>query len=144
MLECFEPMFARRCLGRICSCVSILKVDAWQGAFRVAGVYGIACSGRNAPYAGNLAPRGQVDPISCDDFVERLMTRQDDTGAIPGTTTLADLFQVGEQVRVLNGPFRDFSATIQDFDAKDVATVLVEIFGRSTPVKLEFSDFEKL
>ena len=54
-------------------------------------------------------------------------------------------FEVGEQVRVTTGPFADFNGVISDIDvARSKLTVLVNIFGRETPVELEFSQVAKL
>ena len=47
-------------------------------------------------------------------------------------------YEVGEQVRVVTGPFADFNGAISDIDvARSKLTVLVNIFGRETPVELE-------
>lgn len=53
-------------------------------------------------------------------------------------------FMVGEYVRVKEGPFTDFNGTIEDVNyEKSKARVSVTIFGRATPVELEFSQIEK-
>jgi transcriptional antiterminator NusG len=54
-------------------------------------------------------------------------------------------FEMGEQVRVIQGPFADFNGAISDIDVgRSKLTVLVNIFGRETPVELELGQVAKL
>ena len=54
-------------------------------------------------------------------------------------------WEVGQAVRVTTGPFADFQASIQEINApKDKVKVLINIFGRETPVELEFTQIEKI
>jgi len=54
-------------------------------------------------------------------------------------------WEIGQAVRVNSGPFADFTGSIQEINApKDKVKVLISIFGRDTPVELEFSQIEKI
>ena len=54
------------------------------------------------------------------------------------------LFEEGENVRVIDGPFANFAGTVEEVKAeKQKVRVLVSIFGRATPVELDFGQVEK-
>lgn len=76
-----------------------------------------------------------------DKEVDIILQRIDDSKSNP-TQKLS--FEKGESVRVVDGPFKDFSGNVEDINyEKSKLRVSVVIFGRSTPVELDFSQIEK-
>jgi len=79
-------------------------------------------------------------PIT-DKEAELILRRVDDSAEKPTPKTL---FEPGEMVRVIDGPFNDFNGVVEEVNyEKSRLRVAVLIFGRSTPVELEFSQVEK-
>jgi transcriptional antiterminator NusG len=79
-------------------------------------------------------------PIT-DAEAEAILRRVEDSGEKPKPKTL---FEPGEVVRVTDGPFVDFNGAVEEVNyEKSRLRVAVLIFGRSTPVELEFSQVEK-
>ena len=78
-------------------------------------------------------------PISQKE-ADRILQRLEDTDKPKPKT----LFEPGEVVRVIDGPFADFNGVVEELDyEKNRIKVSVLIFGRSTPVDLEFGQVEK-
>jgi transcription termination/antitermination protein NusG len=79
-------------------------------------------------------------PISAKE-VEKIMTQMQEGVEKPRPKVL---FEVGEMVRVKEGPFTDFNGNVEEINyEKSRLRVSVTIFGRATPVELEFGQVEK-
>ena len=80
-------------------------------------------------------------PVPLEEYeVRRIMTNLEASKEAPKMS-----WSVGDAVRVVEGPFSDFTGKIEEVNAdKEKLKVLINIFGRDTPVELEFDQVEKL
>ena len=103
--------------------------DTWHLVRKTPNVMGFMGGTRNKPM-----------PLS-EDELNRITNRVEKTTEQPVFKTV---FESGETVRINDGPFNDFSGTVEEVDyEKNLIRVSVSIFGKSTPVELNFSQVEK-
>jgi transcriptional antiterminator NusG len=98
---------------------------------------------KNTPkVTGFLGSSGKPQAVS-DAEAARMLNSKEEAAAAPKQKVKVD-FEIGDTVKVLDGPFASFNGTVEglDFDRSRVK-VSVSIFGRATPVELEFEQVER-
>ena len=89
---------------------------------------------------GFLGPQGRPMPMR-DDEVNGILKRAEEGHEAPRNLIR---FEIGEQVKVADGPFEGFSGMVEEVDENaSRLKVTVSIFGRPTPVELEFTQVSK-
>ncbi|MEK6553918.1 MAG: transcription termination/antitermination protein NusG, partial [Bdellovibrionota bacterium] len=85
---------------------------------------------------------GNMKPTPVPEHEVLRITKQMETGAEKPKAKIS--FSVGEGVTVIDGPFNNFNGTVEEInEEKGKVKVLVSIFGRPTPVELDFVQVEK-
>ncbi|GAA0446844.1 MULTISPECIES: transcription termination/antitermination protein NusG [Sphingomonas] len=98
---------------------------------------------KNTPkVTGFLGSSGKPQPISEAEAARILNTKQE-AAAAPKQKIKVD-FEIGDSVKVLDGPFASFNGLVEELDFdKSKVKVSVSIFGRATPVELDFEQVER-
>ena len=90
---------------------------------------------------GFLGPQGRPMPMR-DAEVQQILGRVEEGQEAPRVEIS---FEIGEQVKVADGPFEDFDGLVEEVDEENQRLkVTVSIFGRATPVELEYTQVSKL
>jgi transcription termination/antitermination protein NusG len=100
---------------------------------------------KNTPkVTGFLGSSGKPQPISDAEAARILNTKDEAAAAAPKQKISVD-YEIGDAVKVLDGPFASFNGIVEELDfEKSRVKVSVSIFGRATPVELEFEQVERV
>jgi transcription termination/antitermination protein NusG len=100
---------------------------------------------KNTPkVTGFLGASGKPQPISDNEAARILNTKDEAAAAAPKAKISVD-YDIGDNVKVLDGPFASFNGLVEELDfEKSRVKVSVSIFGRATPVELEFEQVERV
>jgi transcriptional antiterminator NusG len=88
---------------------------------------------------------GKENPIALRKSEVNKMLGKMDEMAEAGGVTMSEPYIIGETIKIIEGPFNDFNGVIEEVhDEKKKLKVTVKIFGRSTPVELNYMQVEKI
>jgi transcriptional antiterminator NusG len=94
---------------------------------------------RNTPGVANLVGMGNMPTPLRPEEVAQILKRMEAEAPMVKVT-----YKVGERVRIVDGPFNDFRGVVSEIDMeKTKVRVMVSMFGRDTPVELDFLQVEK-
>ncbi|WP_375429434.1 transcription termination/antitermination protein NusG [uncultured Sphingomonas sp.] len=98
---------------------------------------------KNTPkVTGFLGAMGKPQAIS-ETEATRMLNSKEEAAAAPKQKIKVD-YEIGDAVKVLDGPFASFTGTVEELDFdKSKVKVSVSIFGRATPVELDFEQVER-
>jgi transcription termination/antitermination protein NusG len=98
---------------------------------------------KNTPkVTGFLGSSGKPQPIS-EAEAARILNTKEEAAAAPKQQIKVD-YEIGDSVKVLDGPFASFNGLVEELDFdKSKVKVSVSIFGRATPVELDFEQVER-
>ena len=106
-----------------------MEDNTWHLVRKTPNVMGFIGGTRNRPH-----------PLTDAEF-DKIVNRVDEAVESPKFKTV---FESGETVRINDGPFNDFNGIVEEVDyEKNLIKVSVSIFGKATPVELNFSQVEK-
>jgi len=95
---------------------------------------------RNTPGVTGFVGMGNEPTPLRPEEVKRIMERMDSEDKVVKVD-----YKIGERVRIVGGPFNDFPGTVSAIDSdREKVRVMVDFFGRETPVELSFMEVEKM
>lgn len=100
---------------------------------------------KNTPkVTGFLGSSGKPQAIS-DAQAARMLSSKDESGASAPKAQIKVDYEIGDSIKVLEGPFASFNGVVEELDFdKNKVKVSVSIFGRATPVELDFEQVERV